>query len=178
MLHRPMWDLGQTAPGQGIVLPAGVTDARQSIWMAYVPLAAVLADIRALVEWGQNRFVAGPEHPFEELKIGGGPPPIRVPEGWLILHHGVTGVIDDDFTQQKNVNYAAGGMILDADDPSQVLDRSVEPLLAAETPEERDGIVPNVVFPTAIEEIDGTSYVFYGMADSKIGVARLERVAS
>ena len=38
------------------------------------------------------------------------------------------------------------------------------------------GIVPNVVFPTAIEEIDGQLFVFYGMADSKIGVARLDRV--
>ena len=35
--------------------------------------------------------------------------------------------------------------------------------------------MPNVVFPTAIEEIEGASYVFYGMADTRIGVARLER---
>jgi predicted GH43/DUF377 family glycosyl hydrolase len=35
--------------------------------------------------------------------------------------------------------------------------------------------VPNVVFPTAIEEIEGVSYVFYGMADTRIGVARLDR---
>jgi beta-1,2-mannobiose phosphorylase / 1,2-beta-oligomannan phosphorylase len=33
--------------------------------------------------------------------------------------------------------------------------------------------VPNVVFPTAIEEIDGQQFVFYGMADSSIGVAHL-----
>ncbi|MDQ1721101.1 MAG: beta,2-mannobiose phosphorylase / 1,2-beta-oligomannan phosphorylase, partial [Pseudonocardiales bacterium] len=44
------------------------------------------------------------------------------------------------------------------------------------TEDERGGIVPNVVFPTAVEEIDGTHFVFYGMADSKIGVARLEHV--
>jgi predicted GH43/DUF377 family glycosyl hydrolase len=31
----------------------------------------------------------------------------------------------------------------------------------------------NVVFPTAIEEIEGERYVFYGMADTSIGVARL-----
>ena len=37
--------------------------------------------------------------------------------------------------------------------------------------------MPNVVFPTAIEEIDGVRYVFYGMADTKIGVARLDRVS-
>jgi predicted GH43/DUF377 family glycosyl hydrolase len=38
--------------------------------------------------------------------------------------------------------------------------------------------VPNVVFPTAIERIEGSMFVFYGMADSKIGVARLDRVAT
>jgi hypothetical protein len=44
----------------------------------------------------------------------------------------------------------------------------------AEAEDERGGIVPNVVFPTAIEQIEGVRYVFYGMADSKIGVARLD----
>ncbi len=175
VLHRPMWDIGETVPGEGVRVPAGVTDPRQSIWISYVPVEAVLADIRNLVLWRGHRFVAGPEFPFEEVKVGGGPPPLRVPEGWLVLHHGVTGVIDQAFAQQKNVNYAAGGMILDADDPSVVIARTPSPLLEAETEEERSGIVPNVVFPTAIEQIDGTHYVFYGMADTKIGVARLDR---
>ena len=40
------------------------------------------------------------------------------------------------------------------------------------------GTVPNVVFPTAIEEVDGQHFVFYGMADSQIGVARLVRSES
>ena len=175
VLHRPMWDLGETKSGQGVRVPAGVTDTRQSIWISYVPLDDVLEDVSAITLWRQHRFLAGPEFPFEELKIGGGPPPLRVPEGWLLLHHGVTGVLDSAFAQQQRVNYAAGAMLLDADDPSTVLARTAEPLLAPETEEERSGIVPNVVFPTAIEQIDGTHYVFYGMADSKIGVARLDR---
>jgi beta-1,2-mannobiose phosphorylase / 1,2-beta-oligomannan phosphorylase len=175
VLHRPMWDIGQTAPGEGVRVPAGVDDPRQSIWISYIPVELVLADIRNITLWGQHRFVAGPEFAFEELKIGGGPPPLRVPEGWLILHHGVTGVIDSAFEQQKNVNYRAGGMILDGVDPSRVIDRTPQALLEAETEEELNGIVPNVVFPTAIEEIDGQLWVFYGMADTKIGVARLDR---
>ena len=175
VLHRPMWDIGETAPGEGVRAPAGVDDTRQSIWISYIPVELVLSDIRNIVLWGQHRFVAGPEFPFEALKIGGGPPPLRVPEGWLVLHHGVTGVIESAFDQQKNVNYRAGGMILDADDPSRVIARSPEPLLEAETDDERSGIVPNVVFPTAIEEIDGQLWVFYGMADTKVGVARLDR---
>lgn len=175
VLHRPMWDLGETKPGQGVRVPAGVEDERQSIWISYVPLAAVRDDLSALALWEQHRFVAGPEYPFEEVKIGGGPPPLRIPEGWLVLHHGVTGVIDSAFSQQQKVNYAAGALILDAADPSRVIARTPEPLLAPETDDERSGIVPNVVFPTAIEEIDGRHFVFYGMADSKIGVALLER---
>ncbi|MGK3954409.1 glycosidase [Microbacterium sp. I2] len=175
VLHRPMWDLSETKPGQGVRLPAGIDDPRQSIWISYVPLAAVRDDLANLVLWEQHRFVAGPEYAFEEVKIGGGPPPLRVPEGWLVLHHGVTGVLDSAFAQQQRVNYAAGALLLDAADPSRVIARTPEPLLAPETEDERSGIVPNVVFPTAIEEIDGRLFVFYGMADSKIGVALLER---
>jgi len=175
VLHRPMWNLDETKPGQGVRVPAGVDDPRQSIWISYVPLADVLEDLSALTLWGQHRFLAGPEYPFEKLKIGGGPPPLRVPEGWLVLHHGVTGKIDSAFEQQRNVNYAAGAILLDADDPSRVIARTAEPLLAPETEEERSGIVPNVVFPTAIERIHDALFVFYGMADSQIGVARLDR---
>lgn len=174
VLHRPMWDLSETKPDQGVILPAGITDPRQSIWISYVPVEAVAEDLSAITLWGQHRFLAGPEFAFEATKIGGGPAPVRVPEGWLLLHHGVTGHIEKAFDHQQNVNYAAGAILLDGDDPSIVIARTPEPLLQAETEDERGGIVPNVVFPTAIEEIDGVRYVFYGMADSKIGVARLD----
>lgn len=176
VLHRPVWDLDDVRPGEGAHPPATLAEKRPSIWIAFLPLDAVLADRRELTRWRQNRFLAGPAHPFEELKIGAGPAPIRVQEGWLLLHHGVTGRLETGVAQQQNVNYAAGAMILDADAPWRVLDRTAEPLLAAETADERSGIVPNVVFPTAIERVDGQDWVFYGMADSKIGVALLSRV--
>lgn len=177
VLHRPMWDLDEVKSGQGIRVPKGIEDERQSIWISFVHVDDVARDIRSLTHWDGHRLLAAPMYDFEALKIGGGPAPLRVPEGWLLLHHGVTGVLARAFDQQQNVNYAAGGMILDAEEPWRVITRSEVPLLAAETEDERSGIVPNVVFPTAIEEIDGTHYVFYGMADSKIGVARLESVS-
>ena len=55
-------------------------------------------------ELRDHRLVALPEYPFEELKIGAGPPPIRVDEGWLLIHHGVTGHMPegwDPTTQQR-----------------------------------------------------------------------------
>jgi len=178
MLHRPMWDLGWLRPGEIEHLPAGVADPRPGIWISYVPVDLALADIRALTRPANHRLVAMPEHAFEDLKIGAGPPPIRVEEGWLLIHHGVIGHIPDGFdptTQQ--VEYAAGAMLLDPADPSRVIARTNAPILAPETAEEREGIVSNVVFPTAIETIDGVRYVFYGMADAKIGVARLDHTA-
>ena len=125
-----------------------------------------------------HRLVAMSEYPFEELKIGAGPAPLRVPEGWLVIHHGVTGEQPQGFdpTTQK-VSYAAGALLLDPADVTRVLDRTAEPILVPETEEERIGTVGNVVFPTAIEEVDGVHYVFYGMADAKIGVARLDRAS-
>jgi predicted GH43/DUF377 family glycosyl hydrolase len=46
-------------------------------------------------------------------------------------------------------------------------------------PQEKDGTVSNVVFPTGIDRRDdlGTPDrfdIYYGMADSRIGVARLD----
>jgi len=173
VLHRPMWDLGEIRPGEGDRPPAGVPDARHSIWISFVPLAAARDDLAALALWHQHRFLAGPQFDYETLKIGAGPPPVRVPEGWLLIHHGVTGTLLPGTDQQPGVNYAAGAMILDAAEPWHVLSRTATPLLQPATAEERSGLVPNVVFPTAIEAVDGVSYVFYGMADSKIGVARI-----
>ncbi|MBN9193239.1 MAG: glycosidase [Microbacterium sp.] len=177
-LHRPMWDLSFVRPDDSAPVPPSVEDPRPSIWISYVPVADVLADIARIVRLGGHRVVAAPAFAWEELKIGAGPAPLRVPEGWLLLHHGVSGRVEGSaFVPQRHVRYCVGAMILDPADPSRVLARSEHPLLEPETADETDGVVANVVFPTAIEEIDGVSYVFYGMADYRIGVAVLERTA-
>lgn len=179
VLHRPSWDLRDIRPGEVAKPPAGLPDERPSIWMSFIPLSEVVDDPGApgaLTRWRKHRVIAWPESSFETTKIGSGPAPVRVPEGWLLVYHGVVGELVPGVAQQQNVNYAAGAMILDAAEPWRVVARTSRPLLSADAPEERDGIVPNVVFPTAIEEVEGQRYVFYGMADSKIGVARLDRV--
>jgi predicted GH43/DUF377 family glycosyl hydrolase len=176
MLHRPMWDLSWVRDGEGTYLPAGLQDDRPGIWISYVPVENLRRGLGALTELSQHRLIALPHYEFEALKIGAGPPPLRIAEGWLVVHHGVTGKLLAGWDQQQRVRYTAGAMVLDADDPTVVLSRTSEPLLEPETGDETDGIVPNVVFPTAIEEIEGQLYVFYGMADSRIGVARLDRV--
>jgi predicted GH43/DUF377 family glycosyl hydrolase len=201
ILHRPMWDLSFARPGEPAPLPAGIEDARAGIWISYVDADAAVADLRAFARPHSHRWLAGPSKPWEalkigagptpgpnnpenysvapweDLKIGAGPAPLRVPEGWLLIYHGVTGRINGlgSFVPQDGVHYVAAAMILDPADPSRVLARTSTPLLEPATESETSGAVPNVVFPTAIEKIGSTHYVFYGMADSMIGVARLDR---
>jgi predicted GH43/DUF377 family glycosyl hydrolase len=175
LLHRPMWDLDWLRPGEGARTPAGVLDDRPSIWIGFVDLEAARRDLSALTQILQSSMIAGPEMAYESAKIGAGPSPLRVPEGWLVLHHGVSGATPKGFELAYGSVYSAGAILLDADDPRRVIGRTSEPLLEPETAEEVQGTLGNVVFPTAIEEIDGRHFVFYGMADSSIGVAELER---
>jgi predicted GH43/DUF377 family glycosyl hydrolase len=175
MLHRPSWELGKT-PGGGerAAPPAAVRDPRPGIWVSFVALGRVQADLGAIAYLSQHRAVAQPEQEWEALKIGAGPPPVRHSGGWLLLYHGVRGRIVTGTDHQPHVRYSAGAMLLDTDDVTRVAARSAEPLLEPEEQAEREGIVPNVVFPTAIDVRSQTeSDVYYGMADSRIGVARL-----
>ena len=82
------------------------------------PAELAEADIRALARPRNHRCVALSEYPYEELKIGAGPPPVRVDEGWLLIHHGVSGESPRLRPDHAEGEYAAGAMLLDADDPS------------------------------------------------------------
>jgi predicted GH43/DUF377 family glycosyl hydrolase len=152
--------------GAFALLHRPANEERPGIWVSFGDLSG----------FDSHRRVAGPERPWEALKIGAGPPPIRVEDGWLLLYHGVSGRIVEGVDLQQTVRYCAGGMLLDDREVWRVLDRTSEPLLEPETGAEREGIVPNVVFPTAVDDRpDGTWDVYYGMADSRIGAARLRR---
>ena len=149
MLHRPTWDLGAITGGPDVFRPAGVSDPRPGIWISYAPADAVDEDVRALAHVRSHRLVALPEYAYEALKIGAGPPPLRVKEGWLLIHHGVSGTLAEGWGPQSDARYCAGAMLLDPDDPGTVLARSPRPLLESLTSPEREGTSPNVVFPTA-----------------------------
>ena len=112
MLHRPMWDLGWIREGEGDVLPVGLDDPRPGIWISYVPVDEVGKDVSRLVHMSGHRLVALSQHAYEDTKIGAGPPPRRVPEGWLLLHHGVSGEIAPGVRAA-----AASGLLRRSDDP-------------------------------------------------------------
>lgn len=124
-----------------------------------------LADSVDGVHWGNHRFLFGPTaNAWETLKIGAGPEPILTDEGWLVCYHGA----DDSHA------YGLGLALLDRHNPTRILARTTVPLLTPDLPWERKGFFPNVVFCNGwVPESDGSVLVYYGAADSGVGVARL-----
>jgi len=128
--------------------------------------------------FNSHHRLATPVSPWEQLKIGCGTPPVMTRYGWLILYHGVSKSAEPDMGGRQ-LCYSAGVMVLSKEHPQTILYRSSEPVLKPESDEELRGTIANVVFPTGIDRRDdlGTPDrfdVYYGMADSRIGVARLD----
>jgi predicted GH43/DUF377 family glycosyl hydrolase len=172
LIHRP--DLRQyPCAGLRVLSPvSGIIEQRPSMWLSYAPLDELTAE--RLPVFGHHHLLAGPAQDWEHLKIGGGTPPVRVGAAWLVLYHGVAGRIVEGQAAQRGVRYSAGLLLLDGQDPRRILYRSARSLLAPEVAGERIGVVPRVVFPTGLDaRPDGTQDLYYGMADSRIGVARL-----
>lgn len=131
-----------------------------AIWVAWS------ADLRA---WGDHRLVATARPgSWDDVKVGGGAVPFRVRadgrDAWLAVYHGVTGSPHE---------YALGALLLDGDDPAQVLARSREPILRPEAPYEREGFFGGVVFTCGLLAEGELVRIYYGAADGVTAVADL-----
>jgi predicted GH43/DUF377 family glycosyl hydrolase len=170
LIHRPDFRTLQRETTSNAFLPPQMR-GRPSMWISYAVLDDIL--VRRHVCFDQHHLLASSAADWEQLKVGGGAPPVRSADGWLVFYHGVSGHITEGIAQQQAVHYSTGALLLDAADPRNVLYRTSDSILAPDVAEERMGIVPNVVFPTGTDlHPDGTVDVYYGMADSRIGVAR------
>jgi predicted GH43/DUF377 family glycosyl hydrolase len=164
LIHRPTFRVPHKG---GRVRPI---DLRPSMWLSYAPLDEITPG-RPVV-FGQHHLLVGPRQSWERLKVGGGTPPVRVGDNWLVLYHGVSAGSRTEGSQQR-VRYSAGVLLLAGRDPRCVLYRSAQSILSPQVVAERVGVVPEVVFPTGLDvRTDDTLDIYYGMADSRIGVAR------
>ena len=178
MLHRPLF-LGtrpEETACQGTCRRVDLN--RESIWISYCPMPPESLEPHRPGLFNSHHRLAAPVSPWEMLKIGGGTPPILTRHGWLILYHGVSKSADSE-KDGRQLCYSAGVMVLSEEHPQFIRYRSPEPVLTPASQEELRGTIANVVFPTGIDRRDdlGTPDrfdVYYGMADSRIGAARLD----
>jgi len=128
-----------------------------NIWVSYSP---------DLIHWGRHRPLLKPGYThWAGTKIGP-TPPIRTPEGWLVIIHGV-------MLSCGGHRYSIGAVLLDLKDPARIIGRTRSAILAPDEPYEFNGIVPNVVFPCgAIGDVKKDEIrIYYGCADTCVGLA-------
>jgi predicted GH43/DUF377 family glycosyl hydrolase len=176
MLHRPLF------PG---TRPEEIVEAHhrlppdldlESIWISYWHVDELSHAIKSRNFVAHCRL-ARPQAPWEKLKIGAGAPPMLCRHGWLVVYHGVQEK-PGSTRQRRNLAYSAGVMVLARKHPHRILYRSPQPVLEPEDPMELQGAVDGVVFPTGLDRRDDLGQpdrfdVYYGMADDRIGVARM-----
>ena len=99
---------------------------------------------------------------WDSEKVGITAPPIKTKKGWLLLYHGVS---------SNHHTYRVGLALLDLKNPRIVISRVSPPIMQPERPYELVGIIPNVVFPCGTVVRKDKLFVYYGGADSVVGVA-------
>lgn len=178
MLHRPLFP--GTRPDETACQGKHrwVDQNHESIWISYCPMPPKGLTPHRPGLFNSHHRLATPVSHWEKLKIGGGTPPVLTRHGWLIVYHGVH-EMSEPGQDIHSLCYSAGVMVLSNEHPRVIRYRSTEPVLTPLLSQERHGIVPNVVFPTGIDRRDDLDLpdrfgVYYGMADSRIGVARLD----
>ncbi len=135
--------------------PSGVELGGNFIWIATSP---------DLKHWGGHRCILHTrEGMWDSARVGAGAAPIKTSEGWLEIYHGA------DF----NHRYCLGAVLLDLKDPSNVLARSVDPLMEPIAPYEQQGFFGNVVFTNGHLVHDDKITMYYGASDEVICGATL-----
>lgn len=90
-----------------------------------------------------------------------GAPPVKTDKGWLLI-----------FSNESMSNsWTIGAALLDLDNPHKLIARTPGYILQPANEYEMSGIVPNVTFPEGAVVVDDTLYVYYGAADTTIGLA-------
>jgi predicted GH43/DUF377 family glycosyl hydrolase len=102
---------------------------------------------------------------WDSKKVGIAAPPIKTDEGWVALYHGVS---------EEDGVYRLGAVLTDLRDPVKIIGRADYPIFEPEAAYEKEGVVPNVVFPCGAVVINKKIFVYYGGADKVVGVAAVE----
>jgi len=140
-----------------------------NVWVSYS------SDLK---KWSAPKVVMRPRKKmWDSVKIGAGAPPIKLKNKWLFIYHGVgrepaSAPLSRALAGRKEKYiYRLGYALIDAKNPEKILFRSKEPILEPVKDYEKRGQVPNVVFSCGAVIKGKKLLVYYGGADTVIGVA-------
>jgi len=165
-----MWDKSMliTEPGvfdkDGSIFPEKINGkygifhrAGDSIWLDFVEELSFGEG-----NWLKGQIILNPRpDKWDNARVGISSPPIKTEEGWLLLYHGI---------KEPEHAYKASAMLLDLADPTKIRAIYNEPLFESVAKYEKEGPVPNVIFPCGAVAIKDELFVYYGGADRVVGV--------
>jgi len=123
----------------------------------WTPRTAPVLEMRYMKKENGDRF-------FDSMLVEPGPTPIITEKGILLIYNGAD-------TWKR---YSTGEVLFSLDDPGVVLERTEFPVLEVDHELEQKGQVNNVVFSEGLVKFRGKWLLYYGMGDSRIGVAICE----
>ncbi|SEP34148.1 Predicted glycosyl hydrolase, GH43/DUF377 family [Flavobacterium sp. CF108] len=129
--------------------PSSVDIGGNYIWIASSPDG---------IHWGNHQCIIKTRKGlWDSKRVGAGAAPIKTDKGWLEIYHGAN----------ENHQYCLGAFLMDLNDPSKVIARTIEPIMVPTTEYELSGFFGNVVFTNGhIVEPDGdTLTMYYGASD-------------
>ncbi len=151
-------------------------------WMYFGVPHIWLASSTDLINWEPLEDYAGNLAPvlnprpgyFDSWLVEAGPPPVLTEDGIVVLYNAGNsqniGVED-----LGNRIYTGGQALYDADEPWKILDRSDKPFIKPELPFEKSGQYKDgTTFIEGLVFFNGTWYLYYGTADSMVGVVKSE----
>ena len=114
-------------------------------------------------KWLEGKILFGPdEDNWDSEKIGIGPPPLKIDEGWLLIYHGLS---------KYDGRYRLGAALLDGKNPLNVLARLEYPILEPIENYEHEGLRPGTVFACGAVIKADQLFIYYGGADQYVCVA-------
>jgi predicted GH43/DUF377 family glycosyl hydrolase len=109
-----------------------------------------------------------------------GPPPLLTKKGIVLLYNGKnsSGIGDETLARDPKIAagaYSVGEALFSSSNPAKLLEQTAKPVLQPEMPYERSGqYAAGTTFSEGLVAFQGQWLLYYGAADSFVGVARAQ----
>lgn len=156
---------------------------KNKYWMYWGEGSIHLATSDDLVHWSPLEDKTGKPisvlqkraHKFDSSFPETGPPPVLTTKGIVMIYNGKNDPASGDRSLGANA-YSSGQALFDAKDPSRLLRRTGKPFFKPELPFEKSGqYIAGTTFAEGLVLFRGKWFLYYGCADSKVGVAVAEQ---
>jgi len=142
-----------------------------SYWAFHRPSATEFGKLDMWTATSPDLLSWGHHLPFSEarisyapsVRVGAGAVPFLTSKGWLVIYH----------SANEHHAYHLTAMLLDANNPRNILAKSIAPLLEPSEPFEQCGFVDNVVFSCGVIPSKDSVTIYYGVCDQAIAMATL-----